>query len=102
MDLQDTAYLAILTLTGFIVYDLYHEATREAYDGVVVSKHYEVSHTTYMPQIIGGKTTIIIPNTYDEYWVLTLYDGSDKRKRVEVSEKVYENVEIGDHFKEEK
>lgn len=93
--------LALLAVTGYLGYDLYHEVTRNPYEGKVVSKNYEESHTTYMPQTIG-KTTTMIPVTDDEDWVIMLDDGTGKRKRVEVSEKVYENVEIGEHFREEK
>lgn len=93
--------LALVVTTGVFGYQLYYDATREPYEGKVVSKHYEESQTTYMPQTIG-KTTTIIPITDDEDWVIMLDDGTDKRKRVEVSEKVYENVEIGEYFKEEK
>lgn len=91
----------IVATLGFGGFKLYDELTRDPYEGTVVSKHYEPEETTYIWQTIGD-TGYLLPVTDDEDWVVMVDDGTDKKKRIELPEKQWENVEIGDHIKEAK
>lgn len=104
----DLGELTLLFLTAILVaalgfggFKIYDELTRDPHEGTVVIKHYEQEETTYIWQKIGD-TGHLVPVTDDEDWVVMVDDGTDKNKRIELPEKQWENVEIGDYIKEDK
>lgn len=93
--------VTVIATLGFVGFKVHNELTRDPYEGTVVSKHYEPEETTYIWQTIG-ETRHLVPVKDDEDWVVMIDDGTDKKKRIELPEKEWENVELGDYVKEEK
>ena len=77
--------------------------TKHLEEGIVIEKHFEEAHTVYLPTvIIINKVTRIIPRwiSYDDRWYI-IVQQDEKRDSWDVSEEVYDSVEIGDYVKRE-
>lgn len=73
-------------------------------EGKIVERKYEPKHTSLTP-VTTGKTTIMIPHTNDDEYILTLskeVEGKAKTLDTYVTKQVYDNTKIGEHISLEK
>ena len=72
-------------------------------EGVVIEKHFEEAHNSYSPMIIiVNKATRIIPRWiyHADRWYI-IVQQEEQKDSWDVSEEVYDSVEIGDYVKRE-
>lgn len=86
-------YILLVILLSFL------SCTEPIKNGIVVSKeHTEQRFESYLMHYFNGKTTIVLPQTriIDESWNIVICDTASRHRKVEVSESIFNQVQIGD------
>lgn len=102
----ETAVVGAFTglVLGFIALGIGSEVANRPpkhYDGTVTAKSYD-DPDTYTTFVSTGKTTVPMTTYDDEHWNLKVKtrddeDGSYKTYNVEVKQKQYDKIAVGDH-----
>ena len=90
----------IFLITGFMVLIIailmYKNITFGARTGIVIDKQYQASYVGYTSSDVDGNT-IRIPTTYPQTWSIEI-QKDNKTLWIEVSEKEYNELKIGDCY----
>ncbi len=88
--------LTVVMIALIIAIAFSKELSFGEHSGIVVDKQYQAAFVTYTSSNVNG-STISIPTTYPERWTIKL-QKDNKALWVNVSEKEYEEIKIGDCY----